>query len=88
MTRTHLSCGSLQGYYSSKTFLPLVAKASKPGMCSCKSQLPELHGQVANALRVFVLGRRRLSVVKLVWLLVLTVQPSTVWALFGSLCWS
>eukprot|EP00050_Salpingoeca_kvevrii_P006076 m.287291 g.287291 ORF g.287291 m.287291 type:complete len:1028 (-) comp11749_c0_seq1:233-3316(-) len=35
-----------QGYYSSKTYLPLVAKASKPGMCGCKSKLPELHGNV------------------------------------------
>ncbi|CAB1326008.1 unnamed protein product [Coregonus sp. 'balchen'] len=35
-----------QGFYTSKDFLPLVAKASKAGMCSCKSQLPELHGVV------------------------------------------
>eukprot|EP01135_Chromosphaera_perkinsii_P007593 Nk52_evm49s914 gene=Nk52_evmTU49s914 len=34
------------GYYSSKEFLPLVSKASKPGMCCCKSQLPKLHGNV------------------------------------------
>ena len=35
-----------QGYYTSKDFLPLVAKASKGGLCSCKSQLPQLHGTV------------------------------------------
>ncbi len=34
------------GYYTSKSFLPAVAKASKPGMCSCKSKLPALHGKV------------------------------------------
>lgn len=34
------------GYYTSKSFLPKVAKASKPGMCSCKSQLPQLYGTV------------------------------------------
>lgn len=39
-----------EGFYSSKDFLPLVSKASKAGMCSCKSQLPDLHG------RVIVLG--------------------------------
>uniref|UniRef100_A0A672SFL4 Dihydropyrimidine dehydrogenase [NADP(+)] n=1 Tax=Sinocyclocheilus grahami TaxID=75366 RepID=A0A672SFL4_SINGR len=35
-----------QGFYTSKDFLPLVAKASKPGMCRCHSALPELHGTV------------------------------------------
>ena len=35
-----------QGFYTSKSFLPKVAKASKPGMCACKSQLPQLHGTV------------------------------------------
>uniref|UniRef100_W5MNS6 Dihydropyrimidine dehydrogenase [NADP(+)] n=1 Tax=Lepisosteus oculatus TaxID=7918 RepID=W5MNS6_LEPOC len=35
-----------EGFYTSKDFLPLVAKASKPGMCSCRSQLPVLHGTV------------------------------------------
>ena len=35
-----------KGYYTSKSFLPLVARASKAGMCSCKSQLPELFGTV------------------------------------------
>ncbi|XP_067234865.1 dihydropyrimidine dehydrogenase [NADP(+)] isoform X6 [Chanodichthys erythropterus] len=35
-----------QGFYTSKDFLPLVAKASKPGMCSCHSALPELRGTV------------------------------------------
>ncbi|XP_030629124.1 dihydropyrimidine dehydrogenase [NADP(+)] [Chanos chanos] len=34
------------GFYTSKDFLPLVAKASKVGMCSCRSQLPDLHGNV------------------------------------------
>eukprot|EP01117_Protostelium_nocturnum_P020930 TRINITY_DN976_c0_g1_i1.p1 TRINITY_DN976_c0_g1~~TRINITY_DN976_c0_g1_i1.p1 ORF type:complete len:1015 (+),score=397.43 TRINITY_DN976_c0_g1_i1:95-3139(+) len=38
--------GTKDGFYSSKDFLPLVAKASKPGMCSCKSELPNLHGKV------------------------------------------
>ncbi|KAI2667472.1 Dihydropyrimidine dehydrogenase [NADP(+)] [Labeo rohita] len=32
-----------QGFYTSKDFLPLVAKAS---MCNCHSQLPKLHGNV------------------------------------------
>ncbi|XP_048832545.1 dihydropyrimidine dehydrogenase a, tandem duplicate 1 [Brienomyrus brachyistius] len=35
-----------QGFYSSKDFLPMVAKASKAGMCSCRSQLPELRGNI------------------------------------------
>ena len=35
-----------QGFYTSKSFLPKVAKASKAGMCSCKSKLPQLHGTV------------------------------------------
>ena len=35
-----------KGYFTSKSFLPQVARASKPGMCSCKSQLPELFGSV------------------------------------------
>ena len=35
-----------KGFYTSKSFLPSVAKASKPGMCGCKSQLPKLHGTV------------------------------------------
>uniref|UniRef100_A0A4W4FIT6 Dihydropyrimidine dehydrogenase [NADP(+)] n=1 Tax=Electrophorus electricus TaxID=8005 RepID=A0A4W4FIT6_ELEEL len=35
-----------QGFYTSKDFLPLVAKASKPGMCSCRSPLPQLYGRV------------------------------------------
>ncbi|CAJ0935553.1 unnamed protein product, partial [Mesorhabditis belari] len=39
------------GFYTSKNYLPLVAKASKPGMCGCKStQLPSMKG------RVLVLG--------------------------------
>ncbi|XP_052399154.1 dihydropyrimidine dehydrogenase [NADP(+)] isoform X1 [Carassius gibelio] len=37
---------SEQGFYTSKDFLPLVAKASKPGMCGCHSVLPELRGTV------------------------------------------
>uniref|UniRef100_A0A8B9JWH0 dihydropyrimidine dehydrogenase (NADP(+)) n=1 Tax=Astyanax mexicanus TaxID=7994 RepID=A0A8B9JWH0_ASTMX len=35
-----------QGFYTSKDFLPLVAKASKPGMCACGWTLPRLHGSV------------------------------------------
>ncbi|XP_023660318.2 dihydropyrimidine dehydrogenase [NADP(+)] [Paramormyrops kingsleyae] len=35
-----------QGFYTSKDFLPVVAKASKAGMCTCRSQLPELQGNV------------------------------------------
>lgn len=35
-----------QGFFTSKSFLPKVARASKPGMCVCKSQLPQLHGTV------------------------------------------
>ncbi|KAE9548824.1 hypothetical protein FO519_007960 [Halicephalobus sp. NKZ332] len=43
--------GIENGFYTSKDYLPLVAKASKPGMCGCKkSQLPKLPG------RVIVLG--------------------------------
>jgi len=38
--------GEKEGFYSSKDFLPLVTKASKPGMCSCKSKLPGLYGKV------------------------------------------
>jgi len=35
------------GYYTSKSFLPKVAKASKAGMCACKSQeLPSIFGNV------------------------------------------
>lgn len=34
------------GFYTSKEFLPLVAAASKAGMCACKSRLPELYGNV------------------------------------------
>lgn len=35
-----------KGFYTSKDFLPKVAKASKPGMCGCKSHLPKLSGTV------------------------------------------
>uniref|UniRef100_A0A6I8NLA2 Dihydropyrimidine dehydrogenase [NADP(+)] n=1 Tax=Ornithorhynchus anatinus TaxID=9258 RepID=A0A6I8NLA2_ORNAN len=35
-----------QGFYTSKDFLPLVAKASKPGMCACRSPLPSIQGAV------------------------------------------
>ncbi|XP_045672629.1 dihydropyrimidine dehydrogenase [NADP(+)] isoform X3 [Phyllostomus hastatus] len=35
-----------QGFYTSKDFLPLVAKASKPGMCACHSPLPSIRGTV------------------------------------------
>ncbi len=34
------------GFFTSKSFLPRVAKASKPGMCGCKSTLPKLYGNV------------------------------------------
>jgi dihydropyrimidine dehydrogenase (NADP+) len=35
------------GFYTSKTYLPLVAKASKVGMCGCnKNSLPRLYGNV------------------------------------------
>ncbi|VDO75428.1 unnamed protein product [Heligmosomoides polygyrus] len=41
-----------QGFYTSKDFLPVVAAASKPGMCGCgsKNTLPSMKG------RVIVLG--------------------------------
>lgn len=34
------------GFYTSKSFLPLVANASKPGMCPCKAglEMPKLSG--------------------------------------------
>lgn len=35
-----------QGFYTSKDFLPLVAKASKQGMCACRSALPSIKGTV------------------------------------------
>ncbi|XP_054021130.1 dihydropyrimidine dehydrogenase [NADP(+)] [Dryobates pubescens] len=35
-----------QGFYTSKDFLPLVAMASKPGMCACHSPLPSVRGTV------------------------------------------
>lgn len=36
------------GFFTSKSFLPAVAKMSKPGMCACKSyqELPSLRGNV------------------------------------------
>lgn len=35
------------GFFTSKSFLPKVAKGSKPGMCACKrNKLPSLHGKV------------------------------------------
>ncbi|KAK2149295.1 hypothetical protein LSH36_457g04013 [Paralvinella palmiformis] len=34
------------GFYTSKSFLPKVTAASKIGMCSCKSTLPQLTGNV------------------------------------------
>ncbi|EZA58247.1 hypothetical protein DMN91_006467 [Ooceraea biroi] len=36
------------GFFTSKSFLPAVAKGSKPGMCACRSnqELPSLHGNV------------------------------------------
>ncbi|XP_070251811.1 dihydropyrimidine dehydrogenase [NADP(+)] isoform X1 [Myotis yumanensis] len=35
-----------QGFYTSKDFLPLVAKGSKAGMCACRSPLPSIRGVV------------------------------------------
>merc|ERR1719450_278786 len=35
-----------EGYYTSKGFLPKVARASKAGMCACKSELPNIYGNV------------------------------------------
>jgi len=35
-----------EGFYTSKNFLPVVAAASKAGMCACKSQLPTVYGNV------------------------------------------
>ncbi|ESO92596.1 hypothetical protein LOTGIDRAFT_233044 [Lottia gigantea] len=35
-----------QGFFTSKTFLPVVSQASKAGLCACKSQLPQLTGNV------------------------------------------
>uniref|UniRef100_A0AAQ5Y387 Dihydropyrimidine dehydrogenase [NADP(+)] n=1 Tax=Amphiprion ocellaris TaxID=80972 RepID=A0AAQ5Y387_AMPOC len=35
-----------QGFFTSKDFLPMVASASKKGMCQCRSSLPELRGVV------------------------------------------
>ncbi|XP_005797190.1 dihydropyrimidine dehydrogenase [NADP(+)] [Xiphophorus maculatus] len=35
-----------QGFFTSKDFLPVVASASKKGMCQCRSALPELKGVV------------------------------------------
>ncbi|XP_032232152.2 dihydropyrimidine dehydrogenase [NADP(+)] [Nematostella vectensis] len=34
------------GFYTSKSFLPVVSSGSKPGMCACKSSLPQLSGYV------------------------------------------
>lgn len=36
----------VQGFYTSKDFLPLVAKSSKTGMCACHSPLPSIRGAV------------------------------------------
>ncbi|XP_077308996.1 dihydropyrimidine dehydrogenase [NADP(+)] [Lithobates pipiens] len=35
-----------QGFFTSKNFLPLVAKASKQGICACHSPLPSIKGAV------------------------------------------
>ncbi|CAF3272577.1 unnamed protein product [Rotaria socialis] len=35
-----------EGFYTSKNFLPLIAKSSKAGMCACKSALPVMSGNV------------------------------------------
>ena len=40
------SLNESNGFFTSKSFLPQVAKASKTGMCACKSSLPQLHGTV------------------------------------------
>lgn len=39
---------SNEGFYTSKSFLPIVTKGSKPGMCPCKNneELPNLRGNV------------------------------------------
>ncbi|XP_011641125.1 dihydropyrimidine dehydrogenase [NADP(+)] [Pogonomyrmex barbatus] len=38
---------SEMGFFTSKSFLPIVAKSSKPGMCACKNQkFPSLRGNV------------------------------------------
>ncbi|KAG8013851.1 Dihydropyrimidine dehydrogenase [NADP(+)] [Nibea albiflora] len=34
------------GFFTSKDFLPMVASASKKGMCQCRASLPELRGVV------------------------------------------
>lgn len=36
------------GFYTSKSFLPVVSEASKKGLCACKSapSMPKLHGKV------------------------------------------
>ncbi|XP_069863868.1 dihydropyrimidine dehydrogenase [NADP(+)] isoform X1 [Dipodomys merriami] len=34
------------GFYTSKDFLPLVAKGSKAGMCACHSPMPSIQGTV------------------------------------------
>eukprot|EP00117_Sycon_ciliatum_P019725 scpid33381/ scgid17788/ Dihydropyrimidine dehydrogenase [NADP(+)]; Dihydrothymine dehydrogenase; Dihydrouracil dehydrogenase len=39
------------GFLNSKNFLPAVSKASKPGMCSCQSSMPDMQGS-----SVIVLG--------------------------------
>ncbi|XP_075219147.1 dihydropyrimidine dehydrogenase su(r) [Lycorma delicatula] len=41
---SHLS--KEMGFYTSKSFLPEVSKASKPSICACKYSLPDLHGNV------------------------------------------
>ncbi|XP_062834049.1 dihydropyrimidine dehydrogenase [NADP(+)] isoform X3 [Anolis carolinensis] len=38
--------GMDEGFYTSKDFLPMVAMASKPGMCACRSPLPSIQGTV------------------------------------------
>uniref|UniRef100_UPI0025AE0F18 dihydropyrimidine dehydrogenase [NADP(+)] isoform X1 n=1 Tax=Doryrhamphus excisus TaxID=161450 RepID=UPI0025AE0F18 len=35
-----------QGFFTSKDFLPMVATASKRGLCQCRSALPDLRGVV------------------------------------------
>lgn len=39
--------GEEHGFYTSKSFLPVVAQGSKPGLCGCKApELPKLYGKV------------------------------------------
>ena len=52
-----------QGYYTSKGFLPKVSAASKPGMCACKSQLPQVSSAVF-LIFLFLIRPRRTQAIK------------------------